>query len=859
MAVEVKISGTTYKAADDFTIRQQAGAVSLSTISVLRGANPAPQPLQAAQILIDSVPVFYGIIATVQDPATSTGHEPRRYTIDVQSMEVIFNFRLVKRNWYNQRIDQIITDIFNDYIAEEGITLGGISTITEQISAYRKTYQKISEILDELAEKVGRASYYISPDKKFYFLVQDEFTTVEAPTHVTEISKTRSYGDRRTVQIVKGASAGITGTYTNAVEQAAVAALAGTSGKIENLKSDSSIRNPTAAALEALDVAEQHAEDEVALTCICHDLVKSALYTEWEVQQGHFPTDAALPTDEALPSGDIWPLGSSGYYVVVERTVTSRGPAGVSVRVTLKNRNYFARYGYSLKSLATSAGTSQSRLDDENSPDRFTPAKKIIARRDFTTAKNTVTALDAQAAALGITTEKTAYDDAFHALGVYLNAGDAWDGIATPAWLADEAMTETEEILGTEYDAAWAAYYTAKTALEEAIYAGMGQQVAEEIRGSLPQCLGLYPYSYRESIPGANEADLAVLYSVTTSEQGIYKYTSGAWEKATAPTPDQVGRCFLYILSAVTAFVRVDSAGNTISDAYGTSAGYAPNTAAFDILLAKFIFAQEITATGSITGLFIRSTDKRVSVSNDGDGADDSDGINVGTHDLTGTPTGQKIQIARGYSIFGSDTQVLRVQYANSGSWIDRFRIYLNLFRNPILIDPEYGVALTFQNTGLFLTKLATDKSSSTVSVFDADVLQANDYLDAPLLKTNRLETFLGNELTTNYGFDLDRIDDDSTPIASRSSGTLSNQGDASALFTVYKPITCILSGSPSLNYVALQIYFSGSYFNLPASSSGYYSLTPGRYRFVAQGENASGALYCIGVYGSVDGNHIWS
>ena len=258
MAIEVRISGTTYKAADDFLIKQQAGAVSMSTVSVLKGSNPIPQPLQSAQILIDGAPVFYGLIATVQDPRRSTGYEPARYTIEIQSIEAILNFRMVKRNWYNKRVDEIVTDIFTDYLAEEGLTLGGISTTTVQIGAYRKTYAKISEILDELAEKVDGASYYIAPDKKFYFLVRDEFPAIEAPDRVTNMSRSRSYGDLRTVQTVKGASAGILATWTNTALKAAIAALSGTSGKIEAIRDDSTIRNPTAAATEAAEIGRAH-------------------------------------------------------------------------------------------------------------------------------------------------------------------------------------------------------------------------------------------------------------------------------------------------------------------------------------------------------------------------------------------------------------------------------------------------------------------------------------------------------------------------------------------------------------------------------------------------------------------------
>ncbi len=108
-----------------------------------------------------------------------------------------------------------------------------------------------------------------------------------------------------------------------------------------------------------------------------------------------------------------------------------------------------------------------------------------------------------------------------------------------------------------------------------------------------PRCRGLYPYGTAPSSPVAG--DLVVWYSTTTEDCGIYQYANNTWSKLTAPTPDQVGRCFIHILSAVVAAVRTDSAGNTISVAYGVSADYAPNSVAFEILLVNFLFARNIT------------------------------------------------------------------------------------------------------------------------------------------------------------------------------------------------------------------------------------------------------------------------
>lgn len=375
-----------------------------------------------------------------------------------------------------------------------------------------------------------------------------------------------------------------------------------------------------------------------------------------------------------------------------------------------------------------------------------------------------------------------------------------------------------------------------------------------------PRCRGLYPYGTAPSSPVAG--DLVVWYSTTTEDCGIYQYANNTWSKLTAPTPDQVGRCFIHILSAVVAAVRTDSAGNTISVAYGVSADYAPNSVAFEILLARFIFAQDITATGSITGLFIRSTDKRISISDDGDGANESDGINVGTHDLTGAPTGQKIQIARGYSLFGSEIQVLRFLQAVGGAWRERLQQYISVAGYPVIRDPYSGLSIMFEYPNkLKIYKTGTDANSGTSAIVEIDGLSARgaitagDYIDAPLLKTNRLETFLGDELTTNYGFDLAKIDDDSTPVASKSSGSL-DSGQRSGLFTVYKSITVYMQSTN----IVLDLYYNGSYIEIlrPGKAT---PLNPGRYSFrnESDSDSQSGILRCLGVYGSVDGGHIWS
>lgn len=596
MATEVRISGTTYKAADDFIIKQQAGAVSISTVSVLKGSNPIPQPLQSAQILIDGAPVFYGLIASVQDPRRSTGYEPARYTLDIQSIETILNFRMAKRNWYNKRVDEIVTDIFNDYLAEEGLTLGGISTTTVQIGAYRKTHAKISEILDELADKVDGASYYIAPNKKFYFLVRDEFPAIEAPDRVANMSRSRSYGDLRTVQTVKGASAGILATWTNTALKAAIAALSGTSGKIEAIRDDSTIRNPTAAAMEAADTGARHAENEQTIRCEVEGIAGTDLYTLWNIAPSRTVEGETVPTK--------WPAEYEGEYVVIERTITGAG-GKIQTSLTLRNRNYFARYGYTVRGIAAGNALNNERLGEEYSPDRLTPTKKISTRREFLAAGDAVTALDAQADALGITTEKETFDTAFQALGTYLNGGDPWDGIATPAWLAEEAMTFTEEIDGAEYDAAWSAYFAAKTALETAIAQAKEAAIIEQAGQDVPNWLPRYhgPLEYPATPTTPRENDLFLCYSTTPGDEyrSMKKYTDAGgtlvWTRTVDPTDLEPGIRDIADISNIR-----DDSGTRI---YGLPEEYGvAETAIAHIKLALIntLKADEVEVRGTIKG-----------------------------------------------------------------------------------------------------------------------------------------------------------------------------------------------------------------------------------------------------------------
>ena len=213
MVISVEICGVTYRATDQYSISQSAGAVSSSNIDILVGSEQAvPRALSCCKILKDGAVFFSGLIMSVESPEFNGGKEAKRYRLTLQSKEVIFNNRLVSEAFAGKYTHEIVQTLFENYIADEGITLGAISTTTKQYSNYNFSFTKLYDILFELAEAVN-ASFYISSEDKFYFLTRDAFTQIDAPEHITNLKLEEEIGDLRTVQIITGATEE-TGTQT---------------------------------------------------------------------------------------------------------------------------------------------------------------------------------------------------------------------------------------------------------------------------------------------------------------------------------------------------------------------------------------------------------------------------------------------------------------------------------------------------------------------------------------------------------------------------------------------------------------------------------------------------------------------
>jgi len=99
LEIRVEISGTEYRAAATYSISQTAGAVSQSSvdIDVPTGQTP-PRSMSECVIYDDIIPLFRGIVSNVSSPSFSSGEEVKRYRLEIQSKECVFNNHLYQKH-----------------------------------------------------------------------------------------------------------------------------------------------------------------------------------------------------------------------------------------------------------------------------------------------------------------------------------------------------------------------------------------------------------------------------------------------------------------------------------------------------------------------------------------------------------------------------------------------------------------------------------------------------------------------------------------------------------------------------------------------------------------------------------------
>lgn len=206
MDIKCLIHGEEYRLADTYSITQQGGAVSSSSIDIkVESGQDVPRSLMDVTLYFDTTPFFWGIIQSAETMEFSTAYEPIRYRLEILSGETIFNNRLVSDSFIGKYTHEIIEYLFDNYISAEGITLGAISETEQLYENYNISFQRLYDVLFELAEDVN-ASFYVSGDKKFYFITRDAMSQITVPAHITRLKLSEENGELRTVQYVTGAT-----------------------------------------------------------------------------------------------------------------------------------------------------------------------------------------------------------------------------------------------------------------------------------------------------------------------------------------------------------------------------------------------------------------------------------------------------------------------------------------------------------------------------------------------------------------------------------------------------------------------------------------------------------------------------
>lgn len=208
--IVARINGIEYDAETEFSIKEKTGNKTSSSIRVRVDEQPTPKAGDIIEIVADGTRLFYGVCGIPKSPKYTSIYQPRIYEIECENANAILSNRVVNMAAQNQTITQIVSGLYAEYIAAEGIALGEISDIPVVMQYYTASDMTLRDVLDELASQVS-AIWQVTSDKRFIFLVRDEFPLF--PDTITsdylfgaELQhKTTDY-TMRTVQIISGAT-----------------------------------------------------------------------------------------------------------------------------------------------------------------------------------------------------------------------------------------------------------------------------------------------------------------------------------------------------------------------------------------------------------------------------------------------------------------------------------------------------------------------------------------------------------------------------------------------------------------------------------------------------------------------------
>lgn len=206
------INGIEYEMrVDKFNIVDALGNKASSTISVKVNSQPIPRAGDIVILTLNLKMLWTGIAGIPKSPKFTHLGTPRIYDIVCSNMNAIASRRIVNFAEHGKTVSYLVQKLFNDYLAAEPfITLGYISDVDLIVDVYTAQDKNLKDALDELAASV-QATWTITSDLKFYFLVQTDFQPfpfVIDKKHLigADLQSTTKDYDMRTVQIITGMS-----------------------------------------------------------------------------------------------------------------------------------------------------------------------------------------------------------------------------------------------------------------------------------------------------------------------------------------------------------------------------------------------------------------------------------------------------------------------------------------------------------------------------------------------------------------------------------------------------------------------------------------------------------------------------
>ena len=209
----VKINGIEYKGLANWKISEKVGNPTSSMISVEVENQPIPRAGDLIEIFLDGEPserIFLGILGIPASPAYSSPHEKRIYSLNCLNGNAILQRRLANVSYADKTMTEIVFDLYQRYIAPEGITLGELSTIeTPTFEIYNCKNMSLLSVMNELAGFIGGA-WQVTNEKEFNFVRFDDFPQCSQTVTINNapfegLQSKSDARDLRTNQIIDGA------------------------------------------------------------------------------------------------------------------------------------------------------------------------------------------------------------------------------------------------------------------------------------------------------------------------------------------------------------------------------------------------------------------------------------------------------------------------------------------------------------------------------------------------------------------------------------------------------------------------------------------------------------------------------